>query len=68
MLVVDKIGKNFSGDGMDPNISGRFVQPQYCSGGIDAEKVVILDLSDETTAMPRALAWRRLPPGACSTK
>ena len=48
VLVVDKIGKNFSGDGMDPNISGRFVQPQYCSGGIDAEKVVILDLSDET--------------------
>ena len=48
VLVVDKIGKNFSGDGMDPNISGRFVQPKYCSGGIDAEKVVILDLSDET--------------------
>ena len=48
VLVVDKIGKNFSGDGMDPNISGRFVQPQSCSGGIDAEKVVILDLSDET--------------------
>ena len=48
VLGVDKIGKNFSGDGMDPNISGRFVQPQYCSGGIDAEKVVILDLSDET--------------------
>ena len=48
VLVVDKIGKNFSGDGMDPNISGRFVQPKYCSGGIEAEKVVILDLSDET--------------------
>ena len=48
VLVVDKIGKNFSGDGMDPNISGRFVQPKYCSGGIEAEKVVVLDLSDET--------------------
>ncbi len=48
VLVVDKIGKNISGDGMDPNISGRFVQPKYCSGGIDAEKVVILDLTDET--------------------
>ena len=48
VLVVDKIGKNISGDGMDPNVSGRFVQPKYCSGGIDAEKVVILDLSDET--------------------
>ena len=48
MLVVDKIGKNISGDGMDPNISGRFVLPQYCSGGIDAEKVVVLDITDET--------------------
>lgn len=48
VLVVDKIGKNISGDGMDPNISGRFVQPRYCSGGIDAEKVVILDITDET--------------------
>jgi hypothetical protein len=48
VLVVDKIGKNISGDGMDPNISGRFVQPKYCNGGIQAEKVVILDLTDET--------------------
>ena len=48
VLVVDKIGKNFSGDGMDPNVTGRFVLPQYCSGGISAEKVVVLDISDET--------------------
>ena len=48
VLVVDKIGKNISGDGMDPNVSGRFVTPSICSGGIDAEKVVLLDLTDET--------------------
>ncbi len=48
VLVVDQIGKNISGDGMDPNVTGRFVQPKYCSGGIDAEKVVVLDLTDET--------------------
>ena len=48
VLVVDKIGKNISGDGMDPNISGRFVLPLYCSGGIDAAKVVVLDITDET--------------------
>ncbi len=47
VLVVDKIGKNFSGDGMDPNVSGRFCT-KYASGGIDAEKVVVLDLTDET--------------------
>lgn len=47
VLVVDKIGKNISGDGMDPNVSGRFCT-KYRSGGIQAEKVVILDLTDET--------------------
>jgi len=47
VLVVDKIGKNYSGDGMDPNITGRF--PTDCaSGGINAQRVAILDLSDET--------------------
>lgn len=47
VLIVDKIGKNFSGDGMDPNITGTFVTP-YASGGIKAENVVVLDLSDES--------------------
>ena len=47
VLIVDKIGKNFSGDGMDPNITGTFCSP-YASGGIDAQHVCVLDLSDET--------------------
>jgi hypothetical protein len=47
VLIVDKIGKNFSGDGMDPNITGTFCSP-YASGGIKAQRVVVLDLSDET--------------------
>ena len=48
VLVVDKIGKNISGDGMDSNVTGRFVVPGCCSGGIDAEKLVVLDITDET--------------------
>ncbi len=47
VLIVDKIGKNFSGDGMDPNITGTFCTP-YATGGIDAQRVCVLDLSDET--------------------
>lgn len=47
VLVIDKIGKNISGDGMDPNVSGRFCT-KYASGGISAEKIVLLDLTDET--------------------
>lgn len=47
VLVVDKMGKNISGDGMDPNISGRFPTP-YADGGIHAQRVAVLDLTDET--------------------
>lgn len=47
MLVVDQIGKNFSGDGMDPNITGTFCTP-YATGGIKSQKVCVLDLSPET--------------------
>jgi len=47
ILVVDQIGKEISGDGMDPNITGRFPTP-YADGGLDANKVVVLDLTKET--------------------
>lgn len=48
VLVVDKVGKNISGEGMDPNITGRFILPQYAQGGIEAQKVAVLDITDET--------------------
>lgn len=47
VLIVDQIGKNFSGDGMDPNITGTFCTP-YASGGIESQRVAVLDLSPET--------------------
>lgn len=47
VLIVDKIGKNYSGDGMDPHVTGSFATP-YASGGIKAQKIVALDLSEET--------------------
>ena len=49
VLVVDKMGKNISGDGMDPNVTGRFVTKE-CQGtaGLNPEKLAILDLTDET--------------------
>ena len=47
VLIVDKIGKNFSGDGMDPNVTGTFCSP-YASGGIAAQRVCVLDLSEQT--------------------
>ncbi|MDT8899900.1 lactate racemase domain-containing protein [Anaeroselena agilis] len=47
VLVVDKIGKDISGDGMDPNITGRYPTP-YASGGPDIAKLAVLDLTDAT--------------------
>lgn len=47
VLIVDYIGKNFSGDGMDPNITGTFCTP-YATGGIKSQRVVVLDVSPES--------------------
>jgi len=45
VLVVDTIGKNFSGDGADPNITGTYCTP-YASGGPRIQRYVVLDVSD----------------------
>ncbi len=47
VLLIDYIGKNISGDGMDPNITGRFPTP-YATGGPDVSKMVVFDLTPET--------------------
>ena len=47
LLIVDEIGKNISGDGMDPNVTGRFAVPNL-SGGLRTQKVVVRDLTELT--------------------
>ena len=47
VLVIDQIGKNVSGDGADPNITGRY-PTEFASGGPAVNKQVVLDLTDET--------------------
>lgn len=47
VLVVDRIGKNYTGGGMDPNITGTWVTP-YGGGGITSQRVAVLDVSDES--------------------
>lgn len=48
VLIVDQVGKNISGTGMDPNITYTF----FSETGIDtserAQRIIILDLSEET--------------------
>jgi hypothetical protein len=44
VLVIDRIGKNISGDGADPNITGRY-PTIHASGGPSVTKQVVLDLA-----------------------
>ena len=46
VLIVDRIGKNFSGTGVDPNITGTFSTP-YASGGVQVQRTCFLDLTEE---------------------
>ena len=47
VLVVDKIGKDVSGDGMDPNVTGRFAVP-HVKGDLKVQHIAVLDLTEET--------------------
>lgn len=46
VLIVDEIGKNISGEGADPNVTGLFPTP-YASGGLKAQRSVVLRLTKE---------------------
>ena len=49
VLVVDRIGKDIAGTGMDPNVTGTGpCTPFITEGGITALRTAILDLTDET--------------------
>ena len=47
VLVLDQIGKDISGAGMDPNVVGRYYQEKLPSGPA-TQRVVVLDLTDAT--------------------
>ena len=47
VLIVDCIGKNFSGTGVDPNVTGTFSTP-YASGGVRVQRTCCLNLTEES--------------------
>ena len=47
VLVVDRIGKDISGDGMDPNVTGRFAVP-HVTGELKVQHIAVLDLTEDT--------------------
>lgn len=47
ILIVDELGKDISGDGMDPNVTGRF-STKYAQGELEVERIVVLRLTEKT--------------------
>ena len=47
VLLVDEIGKNISGEGADPNVTGRFSAP-CCQGDIEVKRFAVLDITEES--------------------
>ncbi|MGM0887427.1 MAG: lactate racemase domain-containing protein [Bacillota bacterium] len=47
VLIVNELGKDISGDGMDPNITGNFATP-FATGGPDVKRTVVLGLTEKT--------------------
>ena len=45
VLIVDEIGKNYSGGGVDANITGTF-STEYASGGVQVQRTCMLDISE----------------------
>lgn len=47
LLIVEQIGKNFSGNGHDPNVTGRSIT-RSCDDVLDAKKMVVLGITPES--------------------
>lgn len=45
VLIVDEAGKDYSGTGVDPNITGTF-STEYAHGGVKVQRTCFLDLSE----------------------
>lgn len=49
LLIIDEIGKDISGTGMDPNVTGRFFVPgEYDPEAPRIKRIIVLDLSPGT--------------------
>jgi len=67
VLVVQELGKNISGDGMDPNITGRYPTP-YASGGLAVRKIAVLDLTPETQGNANGIGMADFVPARLAEK
>ncbi len=47
VLIVDRLGKDISGEGMDPNVTGRF-PTELCKPTFSAQKLAVLDITQNS--------------------
>lgn len=47
VLIIDQMGKEFSGSGIDPNITGRASTPWF-TGGPEPKRMIVLDITNKS--------------------
>ena len=68
LLIVDQIGKNISGEGMDPNVTGRSPEGISYAGAPDIKRIVVLDLTEETDGNASGLGMADITTRKCFNK
>ena len=61
LLIIDRLGKNISGSGMDTNVTGRHASSAK-SGGPDVSRLVVLRLTPETKGNASGLGMADIIP------
>lgn len=67
-LIVDQIGKNISGEGMDPNVTGRSPAEITFEGAPDIKRIAVLDLTHDTQGNASGLGMADLTTKRCFNK
>lgn len=68
-LLVDRLGKDISGEGMDPNVTGRSPIPGVVFEGVPAiSRIAVLDLTEETHGNATGIGMADLTTSRCFQK
>lgn len=67
VLVIDQIGKEISGEGMDSNVTGRFIVPTI-KGKIDVTRLAVLDLTEHSFGNSNGLGLADVCSKRCADK
>ena len=69
VLVIDRMGKDISGVGIDPNVTGRIgVNGERDAASPRVGAMMVCDLTDRRMATRLAWDWPTSSPAACSRR